>query len=173
MHLVDPLRKPAVVAVLLLLLTSSACAHQMLDHGSSDATSIVRSRRQQWNVAFASRDSSALANLVDTDAVHVSTQFTHVGRSDYLSVFLRALATRPQVQLSYQPERVIECARPSCGIVTEYGQWRESWLQDGEATEVSGTYYAVWVRLDGEWRIRREAFATLVCHGRAYCGSSE
>lgn len=162
-------RQPVVLGALFFLLGSSACAPRATGGTSLDITAQVRSRREQWNVAFANRDSTALAALLEDSAVHVSPQFTHVGRSAYLSVFLRALATRPQVQLTYSPDRVTECKRPNCGIVTEYGRWKESWLHNGEATQVSGTYYAIWREHSGQWQIRSEVFATTICRGRAYC----
>jgi len=164
-------RHPVGLAALLFLLISSACAPRATGGTPADIAANVRWRRQQWNIAFADRDSTALAALVEDSAVHVSPQFTHVGRSAYLSVFLRALATRPEVQLMYWPDRVIECKRPNCGIVTEYGRWKESWLENGEATEVSGTYYAIWREHNSQWQIRSEVFATSTCRGRAYCGS--
>jgi hypothetical protein len=117
-------RQPVGPAVLLFLLASSACAPPATVGTPSDIPATVRSHRQQWNRAFAKRDSAALAALVEDSAVHVSPQFTHVGRPAYLSVFLRALATRPQVELTYWPERVTECKRPSCGMAMEYGRWK-------------------------------------------------
>ncbi len=164
-------RLPVGLAGLLFVLSSSACVPPVTGGAPSGIAAKVGSRRQQWNLAFANRDSTALAAFVEDSAVHVSPQFTHVGRSAYLSVFLHALATRPQVQLTYWPDRVTECKRPHCGIAMEYGRWKESWLQDGEATEVSGTYFAIWREHDGQWQIRSEMFATSMCRGRAYCGS--
>lgn len=150
---------------------TGACALRTTGGTPSDSAATVRSRRQQWNQAFAKRDTAVLAALVEDSAVHVSPQFTHVGRPAFLSVFLRALATRQQVELTYWPDRVTGCERPNCGIVTEYGRWKESWLHNGEATEVSGTYYAIWREHDGQWHLRSEVFATSRCSGRAYCGS--
>lgn len=167
----NPRARQPVVLALLFLLGSSACAPPAAGRTSPDIAATARSRRQQWNLAFANRDSTALAALVEDHAVHVSPQFTHVGRSAYLSVFLQALATRPHVQLTYSPDRVTDCKRPNCGIATEYGRWKKGWLQNGEDTEVSGTYYAIWREHNGQWQIRSEVFATSICRGRAYCGS--
>lgn len=163
--------QPLGRAVLLFLLVSTACALRVTDRTPSNIEANVRSSRQQWNRAFANRDTATLAALVEENAVHVSPGFTHLGRSAYLSVFLKALATRPQVQLTYWPDRVTECKRPNCDTATEYGHWKETWLQDREATEVSGTYYAIWRKHDDQWQIRSEMFATSICRGRTYCGS--
>lgn len=84
-------RQQVGLAVLLFLLGSSACALRATGGTSSNISADVRSRRQQWNVAFANRDSTTLAALVEESAVHVSPVFTHVGRSAYLSVFQRGV----------------------------------------------------------------------------------
>jgi len=127
--------------------------------------------RLQWNAALARRDSGGLAALVEDSAVHVAPRFVHVGRTAFLEVFLRNMSQRPEFQLIYEPDQVTVCDRTGCDVATEYGRWRESWVQSGEATEVSGTYYALWRRHGSSWQIRSEVFATLVCHGRLYCGS--
>ena len=125
----------------------------------------------QWNVALAAGDSNALARMVEDSAVHISPQFTHVGRDAFLATFLRAMTTRPQFHLIYRPERTTGCERLPCVVATEYGRWVETWLQDGEPTEVSGTYYAIWRRTGAAWQIRREVFATTRCRGVRYCGA--
>ena len=95
----------------------------------------------------------------------------HTGKTAYLSVFLGNMAARPEFALVYQPDRVIACEQAACSIATEYGRWKETWLEDGEPTEVSGTYYAIWRRNGEVWQIRSEVFATLTCRGQRYCGS--
>ena len=81
------------------------------------------------------------------------------------------MTARPEFKLTYVPESVSACEAPACVVATEYGRWSETWRQDGERTEVRGTYYAIWRRGESGWRIRSEAFAALVCRGRRYCGS--
>jgi ketosteroid isomerase-like protein len=163
----------AVPAVSLLFLLGFGCARPPdKDGASATGAAKVRERRQQWNLAFANHDAAALETFVEADAVHVSAQFTHVGRPEYLSVFVRALATRAQVQLTYSPDSVTACTTLNCAVVTEYGRWKETWLQEQQPTEVSGTYYAIWRQQNGEWRIRSEVFATTTCHGSIYCGQA-
>jgi ketosteroid isomerase-like protein len=130
----------------------------------------VEAARREWNAALARRDTAALAELVEDSAIHLAPRFTHRGRSAFLEVFVRNMAARPAFQLTYTPERVRGCERVGCDVATEYGRWRETWLEDGEATEVSGTYYALWHRQGATWRLRSEVFATLRCRGRRYCG---
>ena len=156
----------SVVGALAVLAIASACA---ADAGSV-ARSSVHAARMEWNAALLKRDSSALAELVDDSAVHISPRFTHVGKAEYLALFLRNMA-RPEFQLVYQPDRVIPCERHACLIASEYGRWKETWLQDGDPTEVSGTYYALWQRNGAEWQLRGEIFATLKCRGQRYCGT--
>ncbi len=160
-----------VLAWLALLLFAGACATRHMTGALSEGGSSVRVARTLWNTALAARDSGALARLVEDSAVHVSPQFTHVGRVAFLAQFVRAMTTRPQFQLSYRPERITVCERPHCVVATEYGTWVESWLQDEEPTQVSGTYYAIWRRNSDGWQIRSEVFTTTRCRGIRYCGS--
>jgi ketosteroid isomerase-like protein len=148
---------------------AAACA--TVPRGASpDAVFNVRGARMQWNAALADRDSGALARLLEDSAVHVSPRFVHVGRPAYLSVFLHNMSVRPEFRLTYTTDAVTPCEQPSCDIATEYGRWQETWREDGEPTEVSGTYYAIWRRHGDVWQIRSEVFTTLVCRGPRYCG---
>lgn len=131
----------------------------------------IRAARQEWNAALARRDSTGLDHLLEDSAVHIAPRFVHIGRTAFLDVFVRNMRLRPAFQLAYDPQRVAVCDRTGCETATEYGNWRETWLEAGEATEVSGTYYALWQRHGNTWRIRTEVFATLVCRGQRYCGS--
>ena len=149
---------------LAVICLTSACAAD----GGSATKSSVQDARMRWNAALLKRDSTALGALLDDSAVHVSPRFTHIGKTDYLSVFLQNMA-RPEFELVYQPDRIVPCARPACLLATEYGSWKETWLQDGDPTEVSGTYYALWRKHGDEWQIRSEVFATLKCRGERYC----
>lgn len=159
-------------AVLLLFVLTGAWAVDRTVAPEPDASSSVRAARIRWNAAVVRRDSNALAGLVDDSAVHVSPRFTHLGRSAYLTVFLHNMAARPEFRLVYQPDRVRACEQAPCRIATESGTWKETWVEQGEPTEVGGTYYAIWRRNGDVWQIRAEAFATLTCRGQQYCGSS-
>jgi ketosteroid isomerase-like protein len=158
-----------LLAALLLLACATGCASSRGSGATPDVVSGVRAARERWNAALLARDSGALAALVEDSAVHVSPGFTHVGRTAYLTVFLRGMATRAEFRLRYEPERVTACAPAGCGVATEYGRWRETWRQDAEPTEVSGSYFAIWRRHGARWQIRSESFATDVCRGRRYC----
>ena len=135
----------------------------------TDSGASVRDARRRWNAALVAHDSGALARLVEDGAVHVSVRFTHIGKSTFLAQFLTAMTVRPKFQLTYRSERVSACERPTCEMATEYGTWSETWLETGEPTEVSGTYYAIWRRHRDLWQIQSEIFATTQCRGRRYC----
>ena len=153
-----------------VLAALAACANRGPRLEALDVGLPVVAARQQWNAALIAGDTVALARLVEDSAVHVSPQFTHTGRAAFLAQFVAAMATRPGFRLVYTIERATPCERPSCNTATESGTWSETWLEGGEPTTVSGTYYAIWRRDSAGWRIRSEVFATARCRGRRYCG---
>ena len=164
----DPRRAILVIACAAV----AACATGGRAAPHADAAADVRAARARWNAALIARDSGALGQLVEDSAVQVSARVTRLGRAAFLSVFLENMTARPEFRLTYEPVQVVGCDRPTCAVATESGRWQETWREGGEPTEVGGTYYAIWRRdAEGRWRIRSEAFATLVCRGRRYCGS--
>jgi ketosteroid isomerase-like protein len=160
----------SAAAIGLMIVAASGCASHAVRLAPTDSEASVRDARRRWNATLAARDSSALARLVEDSAVHVTVRFTHVGKPAFLAQFLSAMSARPQFQLTYRSERVNLCERPSCEMATEYGTWNETWLENGEPTEVSGTYYAIWRLHNDAWQIHSESFATTKCRGRRYCG---
>jgi ketosteroid isomerase-like protein len=154
-----------------VLAALSACANRRARLEAFDTGLPIVAARQQWNAALLAGDTAALARLVEDSAAHVSPQFTHIGRAAFLAQFVRGIVTRPDFRLVYTTERATPCERPNCNTATESGTWSETWLEDGEPTTVSGTYYAIWRRDAAVWRIRSEVFATARCRGRRYCGS--
>ena len=165
------LRVIAALTCLSTLVLAPGCGSRESQRSSAEDDAGVRDARRRWNAALVARDSSGLTQLVEDSATHVSTRFVHEGRAAYLAQFLRAMTTRPQFLLIYRPEQVTMCQRRDCQTATEYGTWTESWLEDGEPTEVSGTFYAIWRKHGDVWQIQREAFVTTQCSGKRYCGS--
>ena len=160
-----------VLGICGVLAALAACVNRPVRLAALDTGLPIVAARQQWNAALMAGDTAALARLVEDSATHVSPQFTHIGRAAFLAQFVRALTTRPGVRLVYTIERATPCERPNCNTATESGTWSETWLEEGEPTSVSGTYYAIWRRDAAVWRIRSEVFATVRCRGRRYCGS--
>lgn len=160
------------VTVIVACAAVAACATGGRATPLADAAAAVRASRARWNAALVARDSGALGQLVEDSAVQVSARTTRIGRAAFLKVFLENMTARPEFRLTYEPAEVVGCEQPTCEVATESGRWHETWREAGEPTEVGGTYYAIWRRdAAGRWRIRSEAFATLVCRGRRYCGS--
>ena len=164
-----PLRRAAIVIACAAV---AACATGQRAAPVADVEADVRAARARWNAALAARDSSVLESLVEDSAAQVSARATRIGRAAFLRVFLENMMARPEFRLIYEPVQVTGCSQPRCDVATESGRWQETWRESGEPTEVGGTYYAIWRRdAEGRWRIRSEAFATLVCRGQRYCGS--
>ena len=129
----------------------------------------VRDARARWNAAVTARDTTALGRLADDSIVQASPYFVRTGRARYVAGLARQFAQRPQFAMVDTPERVEAQAFPTGVVATEYGRWRETWREQGEPTEMRGTYYAVWTERAGAWVLLRETFAPLACVGLRYC----
>lgn len=54
-------------------------------------------------------------------------------------------------------------------MAAEYGHWTGTWVANGEAIRVGGSYYAKWHFQNDEWRIKSEIYVPTTCEGSAYC----
>jgi ketosteroid isomerase-like protein len=129
----------------------------------------VRAARARWNAAVAARDTAALTQLAADSIVQTSPFFVSVGRDRYITGFAQNMARRPQFGFVETPERLEASVVFGRVLATEYGHWRETWLEQDEPTEIRGTYYAVWRENAGAWEIVREVFAPQSCTGQRYC----
>ncbi len=160
-----------------LLAVALGCARRMAAPESAASASAapagslsaVRAARARWNAAVAARDTGALARLAADSIVQASPFFASAGRDRYVAGLARNMARRPQFGLVEVPERLEASAVFGGVLATEYGHWRETWLEQGEPTEIRGTYYAVWRERASVWEIVREVFAPQSCTGRRYC----
>ncbi len=131
----------------------------------------VKALRHEWNAAFSAQDTARLGRLLRDDTVFLSTEVRLEGRDAVTGIFVRLLASRPGITLTFTPKGILP-AQPAMtdSVVSEYGTWRESWsVSDGQVVLI-GTYYDVWTREDEGWRVAIHAFTTTNCSGSmSYC----
>lgn len=125
----------------------------------------IRTVRAASNAAIASHDTASIgATLTEDYHVITSRNAESVGRSAMLTRFA---ADAPDVVYIRTPD-VIQVF-PEWNMASETGTWVGRWSDNGDPIELSGTYYAKWHRMDGQWLIRAEIFTPLICKGGQYC----
>ena len=125
----------------------------------------IRMVRESSNKAIAAHDTTALAKTLTAD-YHVVTSRNAVssGRKAMLDRFA---ADAPDV-IYVRTSEVIRVF-PEWKMASETGTWTGRWAKDGGKIELTGTYFAKWHKVDGQWMIRAEVFVPLTCKGGVYC----
>jgi ketosteroid isomerase-like protein len=128
---------------------------------------IIRAVREQFNVAIADKDVTAIRKLL-ASTYHIVTgrsaqnhgadeeaaRWAEVFRADSTAVYRR---TPREITINEE-----------WGLAEELGNWQGSYTAEGTLIHASGVYAAKWQRAeDGEWVLQVEVFTTLTCAGPA------
>ena len=163
----DALRVPFAAIVFIFV---AGCAH-IATPGAGRAGGEIDRQRQQWNELVAYRKVADLAGIA-TDDVQVTTPSRVInGRKNLVRSYESLLQKRPDLVQIFTPERVDR--NPKWKFAVERGRWSESWQEQGENTEVRGSYHALWKLKDGRWRLYSQIVTPLSCTGARYCKSLE
>jgi len=128
----------------------------------------IRLVREASNAAIAAHDTTAMGNTLSVDYnVVTSRNAVSVGRSAMLQRF----ATDATDVIYIRTPDVIRVF-PEWKMASETGTWVGRWNDGSDAIELSGTYYAKWHKVDGQWVIRAEIFTPLHCEGGPFCDRS-
>jgi len=150
------IRIPLAAIVLILV---AGCAHIATPWAGRAGGDIDR-QRQQWNELVAYRKVADLAGIA-TDDVQVTTPSRVInGRKNLVRSYESLLQKRVD-------------RNPKWKFAVERGRWSESWQEQGENTEVRGSYHALWKLKDGRWRLYSQIVTPLSCTGARYCKSLE
>ncbi len=147
-----------------------ACAHLLAPAPARDETGIRR-QREAFNQLIAYRDMKGLGALLADDVQLVTPAKTVGGRRNLVRNYEGLLKQRPDLVSIFTTERVER--NPRWKFAAESGRWLDSWQHQGEATEVAGSYYAIWMFRDGRWRLHSQTVTPLSCKGPRYCKSLE
>ena len=148
----------------------AACAHIVPPWAKRVEGDISR-QRQQWNQLVAYRKPADLAAITTDDVQLITPSRVVSGRKNLVRSYESLLQKRPDLVQIFTPDRVERNAKWK--FAAERGRWLESWQEQGEDTEVRGSYYALWKLKDGRWRLRSQIVTPLSCKGARYCKSLE
>jgi len=128
----------------------------------------IRARRAASNAAIARHDAAGVgAILAPNVSVITSNSIHREGREANIQSFAEQFRTRPDVVYLRTPDDV-RVFRPWL-MAAEHGRWTGSWTDPDGTIRLTGSYYAKWRKLDGQWLIESEIFVPETCTGGAYC----
>jgi uncharacterized protein (TIGR02246 family) len=153
-----------VIPVALLLAIGLAAQSAPADDAGQ-----IRAQRARSNAAIASHDAAALAPLYAPDATVVrgSSGLALNGVAAITASLATAFADPTFVTYERTPESVT--LSQGGERAAETGRWVGRWTKPDGEMRLSGIYLAMWVRLDGAWRLKSEAFVSLKCEGSRAC----
>lgn len=146
-----------------ILLCSCAGSPQRSPGGAS----IIKLNRQHLNELVATRRLSEFAAVLADDVVDIIPAGTRTGRDQVVHDFESLLQRRPDLTLILTSDSIE--TNPIWPLAAESGHWYESWKEQGDFTELRGTYYAVWKLSDGRWQLSSQVITPLSCKGIIYC----
>lgn len=155
--------------VLLILATVVlvACTTVRLPAASASDEANIRAARGRLDDAFAKRQ-FALMNAEVADDVSWSGPVARtVGRSQLIQSNAVFADRRPDQVTLHTPQDVR--VNSSWLFASESGEWRSAWLEKGVLTELRGTYFAFWRKVEGRWLLNAHVYVSLSCKGGSYC----
>lgn len=127
----------------------------------------IRATREALNTAFALRDFTKLAKHLAYNA-SLAGPVLQAKDSGEIQTFFRSITNaRPNLVLTFNPTQIQ--LNPNWGLASENGNWFEYWVENGDMTVLTGTYTAMWSKLDSDWYLKAEVFVPLTCTGSNYC----
>jgi hypothetical protein len=162
-----------LLLLLVLAVVLAACAQlRALAPKKGDAADPdIRGLRHQFNELVALRKFGGLAGLVSEDTQLIEPSRTTSGRKNLVRAYEALVQKRPDLLLDFNVDAVER--NPRWSFAAERGRWSQAWQEQGEPVEVRGTYYALWKRKDGRWRIHAQIMTPVSCKGARYCKSQE
>ena len=135
---------------------------------NTDDQKVIAERRNSFNLAIASHDTSEMVKSWADDIVVVTSRNARfVGKDQYAKGLSGDFATKPDVVYIRTPETIEIFS--AWEMAAESGRWIGSWTNGDEKIEVRGTYYAKWKKVNAQWMISAEIYTPLKCSGDSYC----
>ena len=157
-----------LVAGLLVFAGPRLAGQARRDPPSGADPAAIRAIRERSNDAIARHDTAGIGAVLAPEVVVLtSTSVMVIGRDANVKLFADQFAARPDVVYRRAPVEIrIE---PVWRMASERGNWVGRWTgADGPVT-ISGSYFAKWRRVEGDWLIESETYVPERCEGGAYC----
>jgi uncharacterized protein (TIGR02246 family) len=140
---------------------------RIVAQGTSDEQQI-RARRESSNAAIERHDAAGIGAVLAPNVVVVTSNSVHrQGREANAASFAEQFRTRPDVIYRRTPDEVR--VFPPWLMAAERGRWTGSWTEADGKIQLTGSYYAKWRKLDGQWFVESETYTPETCTGGAYC----
>jgi ketosteroid isomerase-like protein len=132
----------------------------------TDPDSQIRRVREESNRALAAHDIRTFGASLAPDFVMVRGNGTFVAsRQAYLDLIDADFQDPKAVRYERIPDKIeLSSVAP---LAAEHGHWTAT-LSNGRKA-YTGTYLAMWRRVETEWKIRSELFVVLNCDDEATC----
>ena len=151
----------------ILLVSAAGCAGPSAggrDTADAATASAIRSARERFNGAIASRDTAVIAALL-LPSYHLVTgrSVQSHGVAEEVAIWQGMFAD--STLLYVRRTREVR-ANPEWGLAEELGDWTGRLTAPDGRVRVNGSYAAKWQRdTGGAWRLQSEVFTTLRCEG--------
>jgi ketosteroid isomerase-like protein len=131
---------------------------------------IIRQLRLDYNAAIAARDPKAMAKFCAPEMAEMaSTGEVNLPASKVIADYINVEFKDPTF-IGY--ERLTDTVEisPNGRFAVERGHWRGRFKSaSGAETGSQGLYQAGWIKRDGTWQVRSEAYVKLVCRDEGNC----
>lgn len=156
---------PRLIAAMLLL--GAAAPEPGLAQSAGDEQRI-RARRESSNLAIARHDAAGIGAILAPNVIVVTSNSIHrESREANVQSFAEQFRTRPDVVYRRTPSEV-RVFTPWL-MASENGRWTGSWTDPDGKIQLTGSYFAKWRKIDGEWLVESETYVPDTCTGGAYC----
>ncbi|MCC7181910.1 MAG: nuclear transport factor 2 family protein [Acidobacteria bacterium] len=128
----------------------------------------IRARRESSNAAIARHDTAGIGAILSPNVIVVTSNSIHrESREANIASFADQFRTRPDVVYRRTPGEV-RVFMPWL-MASESGRWTGSWTDPDGKIELTGSYFAKWRKIGGEWLVESETYVPETCTGGAYC----
>jgi ketosteroid isomerase-like protein len=129
---------------------------------------LIRTQRNFSNLAIANHDTLTIGNFWTDDFLLISSRNSEVsGREKNRKGFIEDFKSKRDVVYVRTPDKIDVFAE--WNMASETGTWVGTWKAADGNVKITGTYYAKWHKINGEWKIRAEVFTPLNCTGSNFC----
>ena len=134
----------------------------------ADAVAQIRAMRGMSNAAIAAKDYSRMEPLLAPDFTVLPGSLGSPLGKDLFGRRLRDTFSDPTfITYVRTPKRISVSSSGKRAV--EVGRWVGRWRKPDGNMRLTGIYQAMWVPLDGRWRLKNESFVTLRCTGSRSC----